>query len=164
MSRTQDVLIYEAPLIRNITNRQAPLLIISGTDVRTVLQLDRARYIDFALLLGTDFSQRIKKIGPTRALKFIREHGSIERVIEHETRYPLRIPAQTYLDQVEIARLVFQTLPPIPDVKFLQMRECDDGDVLEVLQRYGLYRAAVCDWDYSAALDGNYFEDDPSAF
>jgi len=160
----KDVLIYEAPLVRNITNRQVPLVVISGTDVRTVLQLNRAMYIDFALLLGTDFSQRIKNVGPARALKFIREHGSIERVIECETKYPPRSPPQTYLEQVEVARSVFQTFPPIPDGRFLQMRESDERGVDEILQRYGLHPAAVYDWDYSAALDGNYFEDDPSAF
>lgn len=150
-------------MIRNITNRAGPLVIVSGKDVRTVLQLDRASYIDFALLLGTDFSQRIKNIGPQRALKFIREHGSIERVIEREKKYPPRESADTYLEQVELARLVFQTLPPVPDVELLQPKETDEQGVVEILQRFGLHKAAEYDWDYEAALSGNYFEDNPSA-
>ena len=78
-----------------------------------------------ALLLGTDFSQRIKNVGPQRALKFIREHGSIERVIERERKYSPRISEKSYLKQVEIARLVFQTLPPVPDTHLLQAKESD---------------------------------------
>jgi flap endonuclease-1 len=160
----QDVLVYEAPMIRNITNRAGPLVVVSGKDVRTVLQLDRASYVDFALLLGTDFSQRIKNVGPQRALKFIREHGSIERVIERETKYPPREPADTYLEQVELARVVFQTLPPVPDAELLQSKETDEQGVAEILQRFDLHRAAAYDWDYEAALNGNYFEDNPSAY
>lgn len=65
---------------------------ISGADIREVLQLTRASFVDFAFLLGTDFSQRIKNVGPARALRFIKEYGSIERVIEAETNYPLQMP------------------------------------------------------------------------
>lgn len=155
---------YGAPLIRNITNRQEPLVIVSGADVRAVLKLDRASFIDFALLLGTDFSRRIKNVGPARALKFIREHGSIERIIELETKFPPRVPKQVYLQQVEDARLVFQTLPPVPDPKLFERRKIDEEEVMQILQKYGLHKAAMYDWDYEAALDGNYFEDDPSAY
>ncbi|THU79961.1 PIN domain-like protein [Dendrothele bispora CBS 962.96] len=112
-SEDTDVLIYEAPLIRNITNRNAPLIVVSGAEVRDVLQLTRPMYIDFALLLGTDFSQRIKNVGPARALKFIREHGSIEKVIEAERKYVPKIPLREYLIQVDAGREVFGTLPPI---------------------------------------------------
>jgi flap endonuclease-1 len=137
---------------------------MSGADVRTVLELDRASFIDFALLLGTDFSQRIKNVGPARALKFIKEHGSIERVIELETKFPPRVPRQVYLKQVEDARVVFRTLPPIPDHKLLKPRKSDEHEVVQILQRYGLHRVVMDDWDYEAALDGNYFEDDPSVY
>lgn len=134
------------------------------SDVRTVLELDRASFVDFALLLGTDFSQRIKNVGPARALKFIREHGSIERVIEQETKYHPRLPADMYLEQVEVARLVFATLPPIPDKELLEQKDSDPEAVAAVLQRYGLHRISTADWDYNSALEGNYFKDDPTAW
>ena len=75
---TQDVVVYGAPLMRNLATRGSPIVIVHGSEVPSALDLDRDRFIDFALLLGTDFSQRIKHVGPQRALKFIREHGSIE--------------------------------------------------------------------------------------
>lgn len=156
---------YEAPLIRNITNRSGPLMMLSGTEIRTALQLDRSSFIDFALLLGTDFSQRIKNVGPTRALKFIRQHKSIERVIEAEKKYTPRVPAQAYLAEVELARLVFQTLPPVPDEKLLEQDKDDEG-LSVLLQRFGLGKLLMGDedfWDFEEALRGNYFSDDPSA-
>lgn len=149
-------------MIRCITSRLEPLVIVSGSDIRTTLQLDRAGFIDFALLLGTDFSQRIKNLGPQRALKFIREHGSIEQIIERERKYAPRLPENAYLEQVGVARLVFQTLPPVPDEGLLAAREVDTELVSTILQQYGLHRAASYGWDYNAALDGNYFQDNPN--
>ena len=157
----QDVLVYEAPLIRNITSRIEPLTIVSGSDIRTVLHLDRASFIDFALLLGTDFSQRIKHIGPQRALKFIRLYGSIEAIIQQERKYSPKLPEKAYLEQVEVARGVFGNLPEVPDLKLLESRETDTEAVRWILQKYGLHRASGYEWDYDAALEGNYFKDNP---
>lgn len=156
---------YGAPLVRNIAKRSDPLVVLHGTDIRTALQLDQDRFIDFALLLGTDFSQRIKNVGPQRALKFIREHGTIEEVLEREKQYPPRLPPDSYLRQVEVARVVFHTLPPIPDPSVLQNGEPDDVEVKEILHKYGLWKELThdYDWDYSQALSGNYFDDNPAA-
>ncbi|PCH35225.1 PIN domain-like protein [Wolfiporia cocos MD-104 SS10] len=162
-SEDTDVLVYEAPLIRNITARE-PLLMISGTDVRAGLQLDRANFVDFALLLGTDFSQRIKGIGPRRALDFMRTYGSIERILECETRYPPPDPPHSYLAQINLAREVFSTLPPVPKVEQLQTKEYDEESVSALLTQYGLQNLLTGEWDSTAALAGNYFDDDPTAF
>jgi flap endonuclease-1 len=155
----QDVLVYEVPLLRNITSRADPLVVVSGKDVRINLQLDRASYLDFVLLLGTDFSQRIKNVGPTRALKFIREHGTIERVLEQEAKYRPRVPLEEYLTEVKVARSTFCTLPPIPNANLFEQHESNQGEVNEILQRYGLHRAAMVEWDYEEALNTNYFDD-----
>ncbi|KAJ7792911.1 PIN domain-like protein [Mycena olivaceomarginata] len=160
-----DVVIYEAPLIRNITNRHGPLMLLSGLEIRTAMELDRSSFIDFALLLGTDFSQRIKNVGPVRALKFIQQHKSIERVIEVEKKFTPRVPQQAYLAEVAVARMVFLTLPPVPDVKLLE-QDKDDESLSVVLQRFGLGRLLMGDesFGFEESLAGNYFSDDPSAF
>lgn len=151
-------------MIRNLSNKNGPLVVISGSDVRTALQLDQAAYIDFALLLGTDFSQRIKNVGPQRALKFIREYRSIERVLECEPQYPPRIPQQIYLESVGLARMVFQTLPPPPEETLLQPGDMDEEAIFSILKAYNLSREVGENrWDFHSALNGNYFEDNPSA-
>jgi flap endonuclease-1 len=72
-------------MLRNITShrmKDSALLAISGLEVRRALELPtQLAYIDFALLLGTDFTERIKNLGPTAAHKLIKEYGSIENVI-----------------------------------------------------------------------------------
>ncbi|KAF7344554.1 Flap endonuclease 1 [Mycena sanguinolenta] len=149
-SEDTDVVIYEAPLIRNITNRASPLMLLSGSEIRAALELDRSSFIDFALLLGTDFSQRIKNVGPVRALKFIQQHKSIERVIEMEKKYKPRVPPAS------VSRR---------DAKLLEQVK-DDEALSVVLQRFGLGKLLMEDevWHFEDALEGNYFADDPSAW
>ena len=73
-------------MLRNITShrmKDSPLVVVSGLEVRRALEIPTQRaYIDFALLLGTDFTERIKNLGPIGAHKLIKKHGSIENVIE----------------------------------------------------------------------------------
>ncbi|KAG6824527.1 hypothetical protein H0H87_011593, partial [Tephrocybe sp. NHM501043] len=91
---------------------------------------------------------------------------TIERVIEFETKkFPLPLNLEAYLDQVEVARLVFCTLPPVPDESMLEQEDPDEKAVLELLQKYDLGREVMDmpDWDHEAALEGNYFQDNPSA-
>jgi flap endonuclease-1 len=83
-------------------------------------------------------------------------------VIEHETKYPPRVSPDAYLEQVQSARHVFETLPPLPELEHFEPTEIDETLIMETLLRCGLQRAAVDDWDFGAALAGNYFEDDLS--
>lgn len=42
------------------------------------LEISREQLVDIALLVGTDFNEGIKGVGPKKALKSIKKHGSIE--------------------------------------------------------------------------------------
>lgn len=152
-------------MLRNITSRNAPLTLISGEEVRDALKLSRPSFIDFALLLGTDFSRRIKHVGPSRALKFIREYDSIERVLQCEPLYTPHPEAQrkAYLAQIELARSVFLTPPPVPHAEELIPKVMNQAEVAATLSKFGLSRWIVEDeaWDPRAPLAGNYFNDNP---
>lgn len=156
------MLIFEVPLLRNITNRQAPLILVSGAEIRRVLKLDRASFVDFALLLGTDFSQRIKNLGPSRAIKLIQTHHRIEDIIDKEPKFVPRQPRDEYLQRVAMARSVFETLPPVPSPDLLQQKEINNNSVIALLEKHRVFRAAMAEWDYSTALSGNYFNDNPT--
>lgn len=162
VSEDTDVLIYEAPMIRNLTRRDVPLVVVSGSDVRRSLSLDRFGFVDFALLLGTDFSQRIKNVGPARALKFIREHGSIEEVLKHEKKYsPPSV--HEYLRQVDLARQVFASLPALPPYTSYSAGIANADEVHAILKRRGLLWAALDDSASENTLSGNFYSDNPSA-
>ena len=161
---------YEAPLIRNMTTRD-PFLKICGSQVRDTLGLTRDQYIDFAILLGTDFSQRITNVGPVRAFKFIKELGSIENIVDSiasDPKYSLKIPRAAYLAQVDIARSVFKTLPTPPSSEILQPIERNNEQVESVLTKYGIPHGDIHHDRYlgvghEEALVGNYFNDSPVA-
>jgi hypothetical protein len=41
-------------------------------------RIDRAGLVDLALLVGTDFNDGVRGIGPKKALKLVQQHGRIE--------------------------------------------------------------------------------------
>lgn len=145
------------------------MTLIHGNDVREALGLSEEAYIDFAILIGTDFSQRIKNVGPSRAYKFIKEYGTIENIIESQTKHQPSIARAEYLAQVNSARAIFSSLPHIPNrlklaVMSTKAGVADQAKVEVVMERCGLGRALMVDacWDYGTALAGNYFSDNPS--
>jgi flap endonuclease-1 len=123
--------------------------------------MDSSQFLDFALLLGTDFTDRIRNVGPIRALKFILCHGSIEKILEGEPKYTPKTAVPDYLERVKVARAIFQFRPTVPAPKLLEVRQPDDDLVLEVLERFRLRKFAEKDADFSSLLGTNYFSDHP---
>jgi len=164
----QDVLVYEAPMLRNLANHFEPLTLISGDATRQCLGLDRNAFIDFALLLGTDFSERIKNVGPRRAHAFLQKYGCIEDIIASEPDYPPTLAKETYLAQVQIARVIFKTLPSINplDPTHAQVGEKNDAEVARIMEKHDLGRILHEDQydEQEASLVGNYFSDRPFDF
>ena len=42
--------------------------------------ISRGQLVDLAILVGTDFNQGVKGVGPKTALKLVKQHGSLERM------------------------------------------------------------------------------------
>ncbi|KAL5528507.1 hypothetical protein ACEPAF_7643 [Sanghuangporus sanghuang] len=160
-SEDTDVLVYGAPLLRNVSSRSGAIISISSEEVRRALCLSRAAFMDFALLIGTDFIPRVRNVGPVRALGFIYEHSRIERVVKHESRYvPEDVPS--YLEKVRQARNIFTKLPPVPPKHKLQPGKVDKERVTKLLDQFGLARVADDNvWDPEVSFGGNYFDDNP---
>lgn len=93
-SQDYDALLFGAPIIvRNLTvtgKRKLagksiffeikPELIELEIGLK-ILGISREQLIDIALLVGTDYNNGIKGIGPRKALKLIKKHGRIEAVL-----------------------------------------------------------------------------------
>jgi len=93
-SQDFDSLLFGCPkLIRNFTltgRRKLPRKAIYVNiepellDLNNILSkegLTRAQLVDIALLVGTDFNEGVRGIGPKKALKFIKEYGDLEGVM-----------------------------------------------------------------------------------
>lgn len=132
-----DSLLFGAPrLIRFVTltgkeylpsqgrfRRITPEVIDSG-DLLAELGVSREQLVDIAILMGTDFNEGVKGIGPKTALKLIRQHGSIEGLPEEiRARVAAHYPAvrEIFFNPEVTADYVQQARPPDPEgaVRFL---------------------------------------------
>ncbi len=90
-SQDYDALLFGAPLVvRNLTVTGKKKIPGKGVyiDVKPEIiylenglqknDISREQLVDIALLVGTDYNEGIKGIGPKKALKSIKKHGSIE--------------------------------------------------------------------------------------
>jgi flap endonuclease-1 len=95
-SKDYDSLLFGAPrLVRFLTISGKEFLPSQGTFrpiVPETIELDRLLVgwgisreglIDLAILVGTDFNEGIKGVGPKKALKLVQEHGRIESMPDH---------------------------------------------------------------------------------
>ena len=92
------------------------------------LGISREQLVDMGLLIGTDFNEGVRGIGPKKALALIKKHGTLEGALaelgvdiesKDEVRQIFLFP--NVLDQVEIA---FRD----PDPKGVRTMLCDEFD------------------------------------
>jgi len=105
-SQDYDSLLFGAPrLVRNVTisgRRKLPgkKLYVEVTpevvELEEVLRKCGVTYeqmVDVGILLGTDFNpDGVKGLGPKKALKLVREHGSLERALAHVENAEFPVP------------------------------------------------------------------------
>ncbi|KAL4805453.1 flap endonuclease 1 [Aspergillus unguis] len=124
-SEDMDTLCFESPiLLRHLTfseQRKEPIQEIHLNKALEGLDMDRNQFIDLCILLGCDYLEPIPKVGPNTALKLIREHGTLEKVIESfekDSKQKYVVPESwPYQD----ARDLFIQ----PDVRDAEDPECD---------------------------------------
>lgn len=94
-SRDWDSLLYGSPrLVRYLTISGTELLpskgimrplepeIIKLDVLLDDLKITREQLVDIAILVGTDFNEGVKGVGPKKALKLIKTYGSIENILK----------------------------------------------------------------------------------
>lgn len=95
-SQDYDALLFGTPtLVRNLTlskkrrvagGRSVDVTpeLVRLTAMLSSLGISREQLVDMAILIGTDFNEGVRGIGPKRALKLIIRHRSIEEVLRNE--------------------------------------------------------------------------------
>jgi flap endonuclease-1 len=73
-------------LVRGIKTKKEPVTEICLADVLKELGLTMDQFIDFCILCGCDYCDAIENVGPVKAFNFIKEHKTIETVLEHIQR------------------------------------------------------------------------------
>jgi flap endonuclease-1 len=82
-----DALTFRTPvLLRKMTFANASKAMIQTMNYAKAiegLELTHDQFVDLCILLGCDYCDTIRGVGPKTALKLIREHGSIETILSH---------------------------------------------------------------------------------
>ncbi|KAH8108680.1 PIN domain-like protein [Phellopilus nigrolimitatus] len=86
-SEDMDTLTFNAPVLyRHLTFSEAKKQPISEINLQRALEgleMNMSQFIDLCILLGCDYLEPIKGVGPKSALKLIREFGDLGSIIEH---------------------------------------------------------------------------------
>lgn len=91
-SEDMDTLCYKGPyLLRHLTFSEARKIPIDQIDCNLALEgleMDRPTFVDLCILLGCDYCETIKGVGPVTAFKLIKEHGSLENIVKSINENP----------------------------------------------------------------------------
>ncbi|GAB5353448.1 hypothetical protein AAMO2058_000037200 [Amorphochlora amoebiformis] len=118
-----DALTFGTPkLVRHLTFSEARGAEIVEIDLKKALEgmeLDMNQFIDFCILCGCDYTLSIRGIGPKSAYKLIKQHGTIEKVLDNINKEKYKIDPEAFL--YKEARKLFQD-PDISDVKNVTLK------------------------------------------
>jgi flap endonuclease-1 len=154
-SQDFDSLLFGAPtLVRNlaITGRrklpgkdvyiQVKPEIIRLDEVLKELGIARKQLVDIGILVGTDYNQGIKGIGPKKALGLVKKYGSMEKIAKTEVGEKFEV------DPLEVKRIFLE--PNItedyrlkwgdPDPEKIIRFLCDEHDFSETRVQSGIER------------------------
>ncbi|KAJ6816524.1 flap endonuclease 1 isoform X2 [Iris pallida] len=74
------------------SSKKIPVMEFEVAKVLEELELTMDQFIDLCILCGCDYCESIKGIGSQTALKLVRQHGSIETILENINRERFQIP------------------------------------------------------------------------
>ena len=137
-SQDYDSLLFGAPkLLRNVTisgrRRRGKVFVEVVPEIvelhKTLgeCELTHEQLIDVGILIGTDFNDSIKGIGPKTALKLIKQYGTLENAIPH-------IENVTFADKVGEIREIFLH-PEVTDSYKIEWKEPDEAGLIDFLCR-----------------------------
>ncbi|MGC8610826.1 MAG: flap endonuclease-1 [Thermoplasmata archaeon] len=137
-SQDYDSLLFGTPrLVRNLTitgKRKIPrknvykeikpeLIVLE--EVLKNLGITREQLIDIGILIGTDFNEGVKNIGPKKALKYIKEYGNIENLMKEK---------DIVIENLNEIRIIFLK-PEVTDNYKIEWKDYDEDGLIEFMVR-----------------------------
>jgi flap endonuclease-1 len=135
-SQDFDAILFGTPnLVRNLTlagKRRLPSgktvdvfpEIVALSEVLSALGVSRGQLVDMGILIGTDFNDGVRGIGPKKALKLIKQYGDLEGV---KASGKIEVPSE-----YEQVRLIFLE-PEVTDDYTLRWGTVDSEAVRRIL-------------------------------
>ncbi|XP_056865884.1 flap endonuclease 1 isoform X1 [Raphanus sativus] len=122
-SEDMDSLTFGAPkFLRHLmdpSSRKIPVMEFDVAKILEELQLTMDQFIDLCILSGCDYCDSIRGIGGLTALKLIRQHGSIEAILENINKERYQIPEEWPYNE---ARRLFKEPDVLTDEEQLDIK------------------------------------------
>ncbi len=114
-----DALLFGAPIVvRNLTfTEDKELEMLNLADVLKNLGISREQLIDIGILVGTDFNDGVKGIGPKTALKMVKSG---------------KFPAEKFNFDIDEIRKIF-TNPDVSDEYYIEFTKYDQDEIFKIL-------------------------------
>ncbi len=122
-------------LLRHLTFSEAKKMPIKEFTLRKVLEgmeINHDQFIDLCILLGCDYCDTIKGIGPKRAIDLIREHKSIEKILEKIDKEKYKVPENWLFKE---ARELFLH-PVVTDPEEIDLKWTDPDEEVLIFDYY----------------------------
>jgi len=144
LSTDSDVLAYQAPMYINELRVNEPTCkIIRYSDALEVLDMNDQQFLDFCIMCGTDYNDRMPGIGPAKAYRLLDEYGDLDNLLQHlpeaeilyhtESRELFNLPdgdnPQTIIEGIEEGQLF----------KISPIKSPDTGKLLMILMKNVCY-------------------------
>lgn len=104
-----DALTFKTPiLLRKMTFANASKFDVQTMNYKKALEgldLTHDQFVDLCILLGCDYCDSIRGVGPKTALKLIREHSTIEKILENLDRSKYGVPDSWIPQEVKEQKL-----------------------------------------------------------
>ncbi|KAG5518115.1 hypothetical protein PMAC_003301 [Pneumocystis sp. 'macacae'] len=95
-SEDMDILCFSSPiLLRHLTfseQRKEPITEVNLEKALKELEMSLEQFVDLCILLGCDYCEPIKGVGPKRALELIREYKSLDVFVNSADKSKYHIP------------------------------------------------------------------------
>lgn len=121
-------------LLRHLTFSEARKMPIKEFHLKKVLEgleISQEQFIDLCILLGCDYCETIKGIGPKRAIDLIKEHKTIDKIIEKIDKDKYTIPENWMYKE---ARELFLK-PTVTDPETIELKwsEPDEEGIVQFM-------------------------------
>uniref|UniRef100_A0A1I8FWP4 Flap endonuclease 1 n=2 Tax=Macrostomum lignano TaxID=282301 RepID=A0A1I8FWP4_9PLAT len=130
-----DALTFGAPvLLRRLTFSEAKKMPIQEFRLDKALQemsMSQEQFVDLCILLGCDYCDSVRGVGPKKALEFLRKYGDIDNVLKHLDKDKYQVPENW---QYQEARRLFAKPDVTPgDTVELKWSEPDEAGLIKFL-------------------------------
>lgn len=81
LTEDTDVMVYGTPVfLSKFDSRTASCQMIEHPEILEALEFTKKQFVEFCIMCGTDYNERIPKVGPKTAFKLLKQHGSIKNI------------------------------------------------------------------------------------